>query len=157
LQVCSQLNCLALGLAVALAAPEMKRFLPDYKSLRALLGLAVIVLQVVGALHFTLVRHGYSAALGGVVHVHASPRAEQRLQAKDVTPRTPTAAPSDAPSCAADLCPDANAPRSSAPRFELLAAGLIAFGEAYLLSERAASSSNALRVFLSAPKTSPPV
>ena len=136
----------------------MKRFLPDYKSLQALLGLAVIVLQVVGALHFTLVRHGYSAALGGVVHVHAaSTRAEQRLQAKVVNPRTPMAVTSDAPSCGADLCPDANAPRGSAPRFELLAAGVIAFGEAYLLGERAASSSESLRVFLSAPKTSPPV
>ena len=121
------------------------------------MGLAVIVLQVVGALHFTLVRHGYSAALGGVVHVHASARAEQKLQPKLVAPQAPTtAARSDAPSCAAELCPDANAPRASAPRFQLLLAGVIAFGDARLLSERAASSSESLPVLLSAPKTSPP-
>jgi hypothetical protein len=135
----------------------MKRFLPGYQSLRALLGLAVIVLQVVAALHFTLVRHGYSAALGGVVHVHASARAEQRRQANVAAPLTSTAVSSDAPSCAAELCPDANAPRGSAPHFELLAAGVVAFGETYLLSERGSSSSESPRVFLSAPKTSPPV
>jgi len=134
----------------------MKRFLPDYVSVRALFGLAVILLQVVSALHFTLVRHGYSAALGGVVHVHASARADQRPRAKVAAPHT-TALSADSPSCAAELCPVGNAPHGSAPRIELLAAGAIAFGEVRLLSERAASSSQSRRVFPSAPKTSPPV
>jgi hypothetical protein len=133
----------------------MKRFLPDYKSVRALLGLALVVLQVVGALHFSLVRHGYSAVLGGVVHVHASARA-QHGQKPTSAPQT-SALTSDAPACAAELCPVGNAPHGSAPRIELLAAGVIAFGEARLLTERAARSSESLRVFLSAPKTSPPV
>ena len=133
----------------------MKRFLPDYESLRALLGLAVIVLQVLGALHFTLVRHGYSAALGGVVHVHALSRAEPSSQAKRVAPRT-TALTADVPSCGAELCPVGTAPHDAAPRIELLAAGVITFGEARLLCKRAACSSESQRVFLSAPKTSPP-
>lgn len=133
----------------------MKRFGPNYQSLRALFGLAVIVLQVLGALHFALVRHGYSAALGGVVHVHASARAEQGPRTKSVAPRT-TALAADAPSCAADLCPDANAPHGSAPRFELVATGVVDFGEARLLCKRAACSTESQRVFLSAPKTSPP-
>ena len=82
---------------------------------------------------------------------------ECSLAFRDVDPQAPTtAALSDAPSCAAELCPDANAPRASAPRFQLLLAGVIAFGDARLLSERAASSSESLPVLLSAPKTSPP-
>ena len=134
----------------------MKRWLPDYRSLRAYLGLLVIVLQVLSALHFTLVRHGYSAALGGVVHVHTASRAEQSPRAKVAAPRA-TAVSADVPACGAELCPVGTAPVTPAPRIELLAAGLVAFGEARLLSERATCSSAALRVFLSAPKTSPPV
>jgi hypothetical protein len=120
------------------------------------LGLAVIVLQVVGALHFTLVRHGYSAALGGVVHVHAFSRAEPRPQAKGAATRT-TALTADTPSCGAELCPVANAPHASAPQIESLAAGVVTFGDARLLSECAACSSESQRLFLHAPKTSPPV
>jgi hypothetical protein len=133
----------------------MKRWLPDYRSLRACLGLLVVVLQVVSAFHFTLVRHGYSAALGGVVHVHASARAEQSPRPK-VAPPPATALSADLPSCGAELCPVGNAPVSPAPQIELLLAGSVAFGEARLLSERATRSSESLPVFLSAPKTSPP-
>jgi hypothetical protein len=134
----------------------MKRSAPNQPSLRALLGLIVIALQVLGALHFALVRHGYSAALGGVVHVHGSARAEQKPRAKPAASRT-TAVTSGVPTCAADLCPDANAPHGSAPRIALPAAGVIAFGETRLLAESVAYSTESLRVFLSAPKTSPPV
>jgi hypothetical protein len=132
----------------------MKRVSPVKLSLRALLGLVVIALQVLGALHFSLVRHGYSAALGGVVHVHGSARAEQP-QAKS-SARRAAALSAGAPSCGAELCPVGNAPAGSAARIELLVTGAIAFGEARLLRERAASISASKRVFLSAPKTSPP-
>jgi len=134
----------------------MKRLSPLQPSLRAVLGLAVIVLQVIGALHFTLVRHGYSSALGGVVHVHASARAEQKPRVKLPAPTTTALVP-DAPGCAGELCPDGNAPHAFAPPIEQLATGWVAFGEARLLSEREASTSASRRVFLSAPKTSPPV
>jgi len=133
----------------------MKRFSQAVPSLRAVLGLVVIALQVLGALHFSLVRHGYSAALGGVVHVHASARAEQSPP-KSAARRAAVLA-NEAPSCGSELCPVGNAQASPAARIELLVSGAIAFGEARLLSERAASKSESLRVFLSAPKTSPPV
>src|SRR3954464_12926024 len=118
----------------------MKRWLPDYRSLRACLGLWLVVLPVVSALHFTLGRHGYSAALGGVVHVHASARAEPGPRPKVAAPRA-TALSTDLPSCGAELCPVGNAPVTPAPRIELLLAGLVAFGEARLLSERATRAS----------------
>jgi hypothetical protein len=134
----------------------MKRCSPIPRSLKAALGLAVIVLQVLSALHFTLVRHGYSAALGGVVHVHASTRAARQAAPKLALPRS-AAFVADTPACSTELCPDANAPQGAAPHFELLAAGSAAFGETRLLTERAACTSESRRVFLSAPKTSPPV
>jgi|SRR6185369_2670373 len=134
----------------------MKRCSPIPRPLQAALGLLVIVLQVLSALHFTLVRHGFSAALGGVVHVHASTRAAQKSLPRIAPPRS-AALVSDTPACSAELCPDGNAPQSAAPHFELLAAGSAAFGEARLLSECAACTSESRRVFLSAPKTSPPV
>jgi hypothetical protein len=133
----------------------MKRS-PLARSLQAVLGLLVIALQVLSALHFTLVRHGYSAALGGVVHVHSSARATQKDPPKVAQART-VALVADVPACSAELCPDGNAPQGAAPRFELVATGSVAFGDVRLLGERAACASNARRVFLSAPKTSPPV
>lgn len=117
--------------------------------------MVVIVLQVLGALHFTLVRHGYSAAQGGVVHVHASARPAQKAAPKLAPTRT-AALVSGVPVCAAELCPEGNAPRSAPPYLELLATGYVAFGDARLLSERAGCSGASRRVFLSAPKTSPP-
>ena len=134
----------------------MKRCSPIPRTLQAALGLAVIVLQVLSALHFTLVRHGYSAALGGVVHVHASTRAAQKATPQISLPRVAVLVAAT-PACSAELCSDGNAPQGAAPHFELLVAGSIAFGEARLLSERAACTSESRRVFLSAPKTSPPV
>ena len=134
----------------------MNRFRPDHRSLRALLGLAVIVLQVVGALHFTLVRHGYSAALGGVVHVHALSRAEAAPRAQAPVSHTESLT-SNVPACSAEECPVGTAPQGFASRLQLTPTGLITFGEARLLGKREARSRQSQRVFLSAPKTSPPV
>lgn len=134
----------------------MKRCSPIPRPLLAALGLVVIVLQVLSALHFTLVRHGYSAALGGVVHVHASTLTAQKSVPKRVLPGTAAFVP-DTPTCSAELCPDGNAPQGTVPHFELHAAGSVAFGQVRLLTERTARTSESRRVFLSAPKTSPPV
>jgi len=125
-------------------------------SLRAVLAAFVTLLQLLGALHFTLVKHSYSAALGGVVHVHGLARAEAKPHPGLRGERRP-ALTSGVPTCGTELCPLADAAQSSAPRFESLAAGKIAFGDAQLLSERKARSTRSLRLFLSAPKTSPPV
>ena len=116
----------------------------------------VIALQVIGALHFTLVRHGYSAALGGVVHVHALSRAELKPPALVSESHTATLT-SDVPACSAEECPVGNAQHGWAPRVVPSPSGIIAFGEARLLCKRAARSSDTGRVFRSAPKTSPPV
>jgi hypothetical protein len=113
---------------------------------------------LVGALHFSLVRHSYSAALGGVVHLHAASFAKSEPK-----PRAPTSgshAPSatnDTPSCSADLCAAANAPQSVAPHFDAPDAGVVAFGGARLLSAPQVVSLASRRVLLGAPKTSPPV
>jgi hypothetical protein len=131
----------------------MKRS-PAHNSLGACIALVVTLLNLVGALHFALVPHGYSAVLGGIVHLHpASPRAHGQ------TPRRAAAMPAlsaDSLSCVSDRCPAADAPHGSVAQVELLAAGLVAFGDVRLLAEPGARSPAARRVFLSAPKTSPP-
>jgi len=133
----------------------MRRPSLHHRSWQAVLGLVVIALQVLGALHFTLVRHGYSAAVGGVVHVHAPARSEQPPAPKLSSRRT-SALIADTRTCSAELCPDGNAPPGSAPHFEPSASSAAAFGEARLLSEGEACGARSLRVFLCAPKTSPP-
>ncbi|MEO6602538.1 MAG: hypothetical protein ABIQ16_21830 [Polyangiaceae bacterium] len=130
---------------------------PAFKSLRALVALVVTLMQLVGALHFSLVRHSYSAELGGVVHVHASLARPTAKPPRSVPgPRAPSAT-SSTPSCNADVCAAANAPQSTAPHFEPLDAGAVAFGDPALLSERLAPFAVLRRVLLGAPKTSPPV
>src|SRR5450432_2944920 len=71
---------------------------------RALVALLITLLQVLGALHFALVPHSFSAALGGVVHVHGesallgAPRAFARESANLALVAADAA-------CIADLCP----------------------------------------------------
>jgi hypothetical protein len=133
------------------------------KPLRALVAWLVTLLQVAGALHFSLVPHTFSAALGGVVHLHvhggssaeASPRLSDRAASRPGSPGASLVA--DALSCTADLCPAADVPPCSLLASASLATGWVSFGEARLLGERAARSPESQRVFLSAPKTSPPV
>ncbi|MES1173480.1 MAG: hypothetical protein ABUL62_04050 [Myxococcales bacterium] len=132
--------------------------LPALKSLGALVAQVVILLQVVGALHFSLVRHSYSAALGGVVHVHAASFAKPEARAVPRTHRSRApSVTSDTPSCSTDLCAAANAPQSVAPHFDAPDVGAVVFGEARLLNEPRAASCASRRVLLGAPKTSPPV
>src|SRR4051812_6395185 len=93
---------------------------PALKSLRALVALVVTLLQVISALHFSLVQHTYSAALGGVVHVHPASltRSEAaRPDAQSREPRAPSVTGSTL-SCLTDRCVAANAPQSVAPHFE---------------------------------------
>ncbi len=120
---------------------------------RALLAFLVTALQLVSALHFTLVPHTFSAALGGVVHVHADPVASTEVKR---VPRAPAIGQVSL-SCAIDVCPYADAPSSSLPFEPPAAIGSVAFGEARLLAKAEARAASATRIFLSAPKTSPPV
>jgi hypothetical protein len=129
-----------------------------FLGLRGLIALFIAVLQLASALHFTLVPHTFSAALGGVVHVHGSSESQLARQALAHGPRAHAQAfAADAPSCVVDLCPFADAPHNSLPCVAAVVSGAAAFGAAGLLSEAEARSPSARRVFLSAPKTSPPV
>ena len=146
--------CQARARAVLLRLETMSHS-PADKSVRAFVALLVTLLQVVGALHFTLVPHGYSASFGGVVHVHAAPRA-QAPRPRAQYSKAP-ALSADTLSCIADRCLVADVPHSAAPDLDPQATGQVVFGDVRLLSERRAHSAPSLRLFLSAPKTSPPV
>jgi hypothetical protein len=139
----------------------MNRSQHAQKPLRAFVAWLVTLLQVVGVLHFALVPHTFSAALGGVVHVHAvssvqsAPPAERALSPRRAARSASLVA--DALSCTADLCPTADVPASSLLGSASVATGWVTFGDVRLLGERAARVPESQRVFLSAPKTSPPV
>jgi len=120
--------------------------------LYTLVGFLVTWLQLVSALHFTLVPHTFSAALGGVVHMHAEARAKEAPRRAS---RTPVARASTL-ACSVDVCPYANAPSSSPPCDPPEPSGAVTFGEARLLAKAEARAADTRRVFLSAPKTSPP-
>jgi hypothetical protein len=154
--------CQAASPAVLLGPTAMDRSQHAPKPFRAFVAWLVTLLQIAGALHFALVPHAFSVALGGVVHVHAVTRPHA------AAPRTERAASPNHESggaslvaallsCAVDLCPTADVPASSLLGSASAATGWVSFGNVRLLGERAACSPEAQRVFLSAPKTSPPV
>ncbi len=138
------------------------RLAPKWVSARAMLGLRAVVallitlLQLASALHFTLVPHTFSAALGGVVHVHAESGARAAPRVAKHNARSPEIV-ADALSCLVDICPFADAPHGSLPCGAATVSGAAEFGAPGLLSEADARAANARRVFPSAPKTSPPV
>ncbi|HEY4103473.1 MAG TPA: hypothetical protein VGM44_06260 [Polyangiaceae bacterium] len=123
---------------------------------RALVGFLLVFLQLASALHFTLVRHTFSAALGGVVHVHGETRREpaqrvsiQRSHARELT--------NASASCLIDICPYADAAHGSLPETASRLSGVAHFGEPRLLGAAEAESPRSRRMLQSAPKTSPPV
>ena len=128
---------------------------PAFKLLPACVAWFVTLLQVVGTLHFALVPHGYSAALGGVVHLHGAPRVSAASAVRAPAQPGP-AVHADSASCAAERCLAADAPQHSPPGFALWLSGVVRFGEVRLLGEHTARVSEVRRLFLSAPKTSPP-
>jgi len=125
-------------------------------TLQALIAFSLVLLQLSCALHFTLVPHTFSAALGGVVHVHGSSRARVAPRGVARAPHSP-ALVADALSCAVDVCPFADAPHGSLPFLAQAASHAATFGATSLLSETEPRAETARRVFLSAPKTSPPI
>ena len=127
---------------------------PAFKLLPACVAWFVTFLQVLGTLHFALVPHGYSAALGGVVHLHSAPRVSVANAVR--TPQPGPAVDADSASCLADRCLVADVPQHSPPRFALSLSGVVSFGQVRLLGGDTACVSEARRLFLSAPKTSPP-
>ena len=123
------------------------------KPFRAVLAWLVALLQIVGTLHFALVPHSFSATLGGFVHSHGAASVEATRQRGEHT----SAVSVGLRACSADLCPAADVPPSSMLGGAALPSGWVNYGAACLLNGRAARSPESPRVFLSAPKTSPPV
>jgi uncharacterized membrane protein HdeD (DUF308 family) len=123
----------------------------------SLIACCLVLLQLVTALHFALVPHGFSAGLNGFVHVHAA-FGEQRASeshAERVASGRP-ALVSGAASCASESCPIG----LSGPHSALLAAaqtsGLL---ELAVVAQALSPSRGAVprgRALLNAPKTSPP-
>ncbi|MEP7049433.1 MAG: hypothetical protein ABJB12_03730 [Pseudomonadota bacterium] len=132
----------------------MTRSPAAYRSLPAFVAWLVALLQVIGALHFALIPHTFSAALGGVAHLHAERRSSEWSHRR-AHERT-AALVNDAASCSADSCPVADAPAGSILPRAAAATGCVSFGGVRLLSPSAAESAVNRRIFLSAPKTSPP-
>ena len=127
------------------------------RALPAYVAWLVTLLQVVGALHFALVPHTFSAALGGVVHVHTEGRARStNAEVARGSERT-VALVSDAASCSVDSCSVADAPAGSVLPSAAVATGRVSFGGVRLLGEHGTPVAACRRIFLSAPKTSPPV
>ena len=127
------------------------------RALPTLVAWLVTLLQVVGALHFALVPHTFSAALGGVVHVHSERHAQTNETGSRRVAQRAVALVSDAASCSVDSCPLADAPAGSVLPSASLATGWVSFGSVSLLGEHATRTAASRPVLLSAPKTSPPV
>jgi hypothetical protein len=123
------------------------------KPLRAFLAWLVVLLQVVGTLHFALVPHAFSATLGGIVHSHGATSVEAPQHRSERAP----AVSAGMQACSAELCPAADVPPSSLLGGAALPSGWVSYGAACLLNGAVARSPESPRLFLSAPKTSPPV
>jgi hypothetical protein len=127
-----------------------------FLGLRALLAFLVALLQLTSALHFTLVPHTFSLALGGVVHEHGDAGTSAQRSAPTLHGHAQTLV-AGASSCALDRCPFADAPHGSPPFLASTVSGVARFGAPALLAAAEARSPSARRVFLSAPQTSPPI
>jgi hypothetical protein len=124
----------------------------------ALVALCLVLLQLVTALHFALVPHGFSAGLSGFVHVHAAAHAAQSRFAELEHLRLPTPElVSGGASCASDSCPIGFAGHHSVLLTASATSALLVTA-AQLAPARVGHYVPARsRVLLSAPKTSPPV
>lgn len=123
----------------------------------SLIACCLVLLQLVTALHFALVPHGFSAGLNGFVHVHAA-FGEQRAStshAERVASDRPSLV-SDAASCTSESCPIG----FGGPHSVLLAAApASALLELAVTAQAAPPARFGIqrgRALLNAPKTSPP-
>lgn len=134
-----------------------KRVVHSVRPLASVVALCLVLLQLVSALHFALVPHGFGAGLGGFVHLHRgrSARAEQPRRATELPSNRPTLVAGVA-ACAPDACPlgFSGPPSRPVPPSQLCSLiWLPAVSERVSRAHRACDRG---RVLLSAPKTSPP-
>jgi hypothetical protein len=135
------------------AAPRVRRG-------SALLALCVVLLQLVTALHFALIPHGFGPGLTGFVHVHAAQATARTAAPKLGYERRSAGQPSvvgGEASCTTDSCPLGFAGPSSVLLAGSEATGLLGLAVALQRARGSRYSSERSLVLLTAPKTSPPV
>jgi hypothetical protein len=121
------------------------------RALPGLVALGLVLLQLVTALHFALIPHGFKAGSSGFEHVH-------RVLVGRVTERAPDrpSLVTGAPTCAPDACPIGFSGPVSAPLAQAAVTARIALP---VVTTRVASAPSArcrAQLLLAAPKTSPP-
>jgi hypothetical protein len=124
----------------------------------ALVALCLVALQLVTALHFALVPHGFSAGLSGFVHVHAQPERPSQSHF-DRLPRALGALQwvSGGASCGGESCPIGFAGHHSVLLAGNQASALLGVADAPSRARARHYFAPRNRALLSAPKTSPPV
>ncbi len=135
--------------------------LPFLRTTRpALVALALVALQLVTALHFALVPHGFSAGLSGFVHVHEEAVHAVSARSESEVARRASVVPeliSGNASCSSDSCPIGFAGHHSVLLGSGGAPALLAFVVTSAQAQPGHYVTPRSRVLLSAPKTSPPV
>lgn len=127
---------------------------------RASVALCLVLLQLLGALHFALIPHGLGADLRGLVHLHralvAEPRHASDALATQTAPNRPTLVAGFA-ACAPDACPlGFSGPTSHpVPSSELCSLIWLPRVSQHVACDRIIVDRS--RALLSAPKTSPPL
>ena len=114
----------------------------------------LVLLQLITALHFALIPHGFSARLNGFVHVHSA----ERLRAvRDLRSAADGASwVRGSASCAPESCPIGFAGAHSILFAASASSALLAAVALVQLAPSARVALTRNRVLLSAPKTSPP-
>jgi hypothetical protein len=121
--------------------------------------LCLVLLQLVSALHFSLVPHRFGSGLRGLVHFHRAQAAEPgvaRASRATQPARNRQALVSDIAACAPDACPLGFTGALSRPVPSSQLSSLIWLPAAREHSSRKRINSDRARALLSAPKTSPP-
>lgn len=129
---------------------------PRVRRSRALVALCVVLLQLVTALHFSLIPHGFNAGLSGFVHVHAVPAAFAHELGPERRAASRPAVTVGSVSCTKDSCPLGFAGPSSVLLGSSQATGLVGLALAALRAPESRYFKERSRVLLAAPKTSPP-
>jgi hypothetical protein len=122
----------------------------------SLVASCLVLLQLVTALHFALVPHGFSAGLNGFVHVHASLGERLSTIQAERAPSDQPSMVSGAAACAPDSCPIGFAGPHSVLLAAPQASGLLALAVAAQALPPLRLAVPRSRALLNAPKTSPP-
>jgi len=137
-----------------------KRAVHSLRPPASILALCLVLLQLVTALHFSLVPHGFGAGSGGLVHLHRARSAEPRRTVEDAAtqraPVRPTLVAGSA-ACAPDECSLGFSGHTFRTPSPSRLSSLIWLPKAGQLSARADIVRGRNRALLSAPKTSPPL